>query len=39
MYAYAGTEILVQRDKEVQMAVNEFGKGPQRLHQRSALQL
>ena len=27
MYAYAGTEILVQREKEVQMAVNEFGKG------------
>ena len=22
-----GTEILVQREKEVQMAVNEFGKG------------
>ena len=27
MYAYASTEILVQREKEVQMAVNEFGKG------------
>ena len=27
MYSYAGTEILVQREKEVQMAVNEFGKG------------
>ena len=27
MYAYADTEILVQRDREVQMAVNEFGKG------------
>ena len=27
IYAYAGTEILVQREKEVQMAVNEFGKG------------
>ena len=27
MYALDGTEILVQRDKEVQMAVREFGKG------------
>ena len=27
MYAYADTEILVQREKEVQMAVKEFGKG------------
>ncbi|MEG0014923.1 MAG: 1,3-beta-galactosyl-N-acetylhexosamine phosphorylase [Cellulosilyticaceae bacterium] len=27
MYALEGTQILVQRDKEVQMAVNEFGKG------------
>ena len=27
MYAHADTEILVQRDREVQMAVNEFGKG------------
>lgn len=27
MYALEGTEILVQRDKEVQMAVREFGKG------------
>ncbi len=27
IYAYEGTEILVQRDREVQMAVNEFGKG------------
>ena len=27
IYAYEGTEILVQRNKEVQMAVNEFGKG------------
>ena len=27
IYAYEGTEILVQRDKEVQLAVNEFGKG------------
>ena len=27
MFAYEGTEILVQRDKEVQMAVNEFGEG------------
>ncbi|MBR5317782.1 MAG: 1,3-beta-galactosyl-N-acetylhexosamine phosphorylase, partial [Lachnospiraceae bacterium] len=27
IFAYEGTEILVQRDKEVQMAVNEFGKG------------
>jgi 1,3-beta-galactosyl-N-acetylhexosamine phosphorylase len=27
MYALDGTTILVQRDKEVQMAVNEFGKG------------
>ena len=27
IYAYEGTEILVQRDKEVQMAVNSFGKG------------
>ncbi len=27
IYALEGTEILVQRDKEVQMAVNEYGKG------------
>ena len=27
IFAYEGTEILVQKDKEVQMAVNEFGKG------------
>ena len=27
IFAYEGTEILVQRDKEVQMAVNSFGKG------------
>ena len=27
IYAKEGTEILVQREKEVQMAVNEFGKG------------
>ena len=27
MYALDGTQILVQRDKEVQMAVREFGKG------------
>ena len=27
IYAYEGTEILVQRNKEVQMAVKEFGKG------------
>ncbi len=27
IYAFEGTEILVQRDKEVQMAVNSFGKG------------
>ena len=27
IYAYEGTEILVQRDKEVQMAVNSFGNG------------
>ena len=27
IFAYEGTEILIQRDKEVQMAVNEFGKG------------
>ncbi|MDO5539132.1 MAG: 1,3-beta-galactosyl-N-acetylhexosamine phosphorylase [Eubacteriales bacterium] len=27
IYAYEGTEILVQRDREVQMAVNDFGKG------------
>lgn len=27
IFAYEGTEILVQREKEVQMAVNEFGKG------------
>ena len=27
IFAYEGTEILVQRNKEVQMAVNEFGKG------------
>jgi 1,3-beta-galactosyl-N-acetylhexosamine phosphorylase len=27
IYAYDGAEVLVQRDKEVQMAVSEFGKG------------
>ena len=27
IYAYEGTDILVQKDKEVQMAVNSFGKG------------
>ena len=27
MYALAGTEILVEHDREVQMAVNEFGSG------------
>lgn len=27
IFAYEGTEILVQREKEVQMAVHEFGKG------------
>ena len=27
MYALEGTSILVQKEKEVQMAVNEFGKG------------
>ena len=27
IYAYEGTEILVQREKEVQMAVNAYGKG------------
>ena len=27
IFAYEGTNIIVQRDKEVQMAVNEFGKG------------
>ena len=27
MYAYEGTEILVQREKEVQMAVHEYGQG------------
>ena len=27
MYAFEGTTILVQKEKEVQMAVNEFGKG------------
>lgn len=27
IFAYEGTTILVQRDKEVQMAVNSFGKG------------
>ncbi len=27
IYAYDGTEILIQRNKEVQMAVNEFGNG------------
>ena len=27
IYAYEGTEILVQREKEVQMAVNGFGAG------------
>ena len=27
MYALEGTKILVQHDKEVQMAVNEYGKG------------
>lgn len=27
VFAWEGTEIIVQREKEVQMAVNEFGKG------------
>ena len=27
IYAYEGTDILVQKDKEVQMATNSFGKG------------
>ncbi|MDD3796549.1 MAG: 1,3-beta-galactosyl-N-acetylhexosamine phosphorylase [Lachnospiraceae bacterium] len=27
IYAYAGTDILVQRDREVQLAANEFGEG------------
>ena len=27
IYAYEGAQILVQREKEVQMAVNEFGSG------------
>ena len=27
IYAYEGTEILVQREKEVQLAVNAYGKG------------
>ena len=27
IFAFEGTEILVQRDKEVQLAVNSFGKG------------
>ena len=27
IYAYEGTTILVQREKEVQLAVNDFGKG------------
>lgn len=27
MYALEGTKVLVQREKEVQMSVNEFGKG------------
>lgn len=27
IYAYEGTEILVQREKEVQLAVNSYGKG------------
>ena len=27
LYAYEGTDILVQKDKEVQMAVNSFGNG------------
>lgn len=27
IYAYAGADVLVQRDKEVQMAVNEWGDG------------
>lgn len=27
IYAFEGTQILVQNDKEVQLAVNEFGKG------------
>lgn len=27
IYALSGTEILIQRDKEVQLAVNAFGKG------------
>ncbi len=27
MYAFEGTQVLVQREKEVQMAVNQFGQG------------
>ena len=27
MFALEGTQVLVQREKEVQLAVNEFGKG------------
>ncbi len=27
IYAFEGTEILIQKDKEVQLSVNEFGKG------------
>ena len=34
-----GRQVLVQRDKEVQMAVNEFGDGPCGVYQRPALQL
>ena len=32
IYALDGTEILVQREKEVQMAVNEFGEGLYLIH-------
>ena len=27
IYALEGTQVLVQRDKEVQLAANEFGQG------------
>lgn len=37
MFAYEGTEILVQRDKEVQMAVHEFGEEPFGLYQWTAI--
>ena len=39
IFALPETEILIQREQEVQMAVKEFGKAPRRLYQRSAIQL